>query len=704
MSKLKPEMIENLELLRDESLTAIYGSRAVNGVIMITTKGTATFSIPTLTSGKDDDTLLFPQGMENASSLRSNFSDAAFWRPALVTDRNGRASFRAVFPDDITRWDVHVIGVKRKFTGTGKGSVRAFKPLAAQLALPRFLTEGDSAVIIGKTMNYTHDSVRVQTHFSLNGRDTAVRRFSVLHSVVDSLQLAGLHGGDTVKVRYMLNGSDGYFDGEERELPVVPLGTVKRTGDLVLLDSDTSFTVPAKAGKGPVFITATASFSEALVKQAERLVDYRYDCNEQLASKLLAHLALEKLGVKETGRRDVKELINQLLNNQNSEEMWGWWNKSAHSGYWITEHVIYALREAEKSGYNVPVKTGKAVDNLLYEFGLAPHEQKTGLLALLFLLDRKINLSSYIKEAVPMDSASLYDELRHLQLSSAVDKEKLQALLAPYRKTTYFGNYYWTDTNASMRSITRSDYSITLLVIHLLSKAGMEKEMEKAVNYFIEEMDDGYWANTYEASKIIYALASDMEGSVDPETKDAGLVIEAGGERVVPAEYPFEGAYEETADIKIQKTGNERVFLLWYQEEHVKETAPYARYFDIDTEFFEKGTGRKVSAFKKGERITVRATFEVKDNEDYLMVEIPIPAGCSYGVKPQTFGNSHREYFKEKVAVFYEKISKGKHTVEFELVPRFSGSYHVNPARAELMYFPVVYGVNGGKKIKIGGN
>jgi uncharacterized protein YfaS (alpha-2-macroglobulin family) len=45
-----------------------------------------------------------------------------------------------------------------------------------------------------------------------------------------------------------------------------------------------------------------------------------------------------------------------------------------------------------------------------------------------------------------------------------------------------------------------------------------------------------------------------------------------------------------------------------------------------------------------------------------------------------------------------EKMDKGVYTFEIELEPRYTGNYQLNPAKAELMYFPVFYGRNEMKK------
>ena len=47
------------------------------------------------------------------------------------------------------------------------------------------------------------------------------------------------------------------------------------------------------------------------------------------------------------------------------------------------------------------------------------------------------------------------------------------------------------------------------------------------------------------------------------------------------------------------------------------------------------------------------------------------------------------------------KLKQGKYTFNIDLMLRYSGSYVLNPAKAEMMYFPVFYGREGMKKIGI---
>jgi uncharacterized protein YfaS (alpha-2-macroglobulin family) len=62
----------------------------------------------------------------------------------------------------------------------------------------------------------------------------------------------------------------------------------------------------------------------------------------------------------------------------------------------------------------------------------------------------------------------------------------------------------------------------------------------------------------------------------------------------------------------------------------------------------------------------------------------------------------HREYFKDKVTIFCRKLKEGNYTFSVKLMPRYDGNYILNPAKAEMMYFPFFYGREKIKKVSIG--
>ncbi|MBK9491765.1 MAG: hypothetical protein IPO07_25435 [Haliscomenobacter sp.] len=115
--------------------------------------------------------------------------------------------------------------------------------------------------------------------------------------------------------------------------------------------------------------------------------------------------------------------------------------------------------------------------------------------------------------------------------------------------------------------------------------------------------------------------------------------------------------------------------------------------------------GEPVKALQFGKAAQLVAEVDVKQEGQYVMIEIPIPAGCSYGEKSNgyRFPEVHREYFAEKkVSIFALKICRwGNNRFVVNLEPRYSGTYTLNPVRVEEMYFPVLYGRNSVETLKI---
>ena len=98
ISELDPNMIQNIQILKDEEATTLYGSKAANGVVIIETGSSVFKETPNQGVKGADYDAAFLEAASQASSIRENFSDYAFWQPQLITDKDGKASFEVIFP------------------------------------------------------------------------------------------------------------------------------------------------------------------------------------------------------------------------------------------------------------------------------------------------------------------------------------------------------------------------------------------------------------------------------------------------------------------------------------------------------------------------------------------------------------------------------------------------------------------------------
>jgi len=212
----------------------------------------------------------------------------------------------------------------------------------------------------------------------------------------------------------------------------------------------------------------------------------------------------------------------------------------------------------------------------------------------------------------------------------------------------------------------------------------------------LESKQNGYWRNTYESAQIIETLLHDIingkSAAGKPELKLKGDV-----EKTI-TKFPFELKIKPEQKIEVSKIGDYPIYLTSYQKYWNKSPEAKSNDFEIST-YFENCNN---STLKAGQVTKLITKVKLKKDAEYVMINIPIPAGCSYSDKSNNFRNeSHREYFKNETAIFCNYLTKGEYTFVVELVSRYSGVYTVNPAKIELMYFPVFNANNEVKTVII---
>lgn len=215
IKNINPADILSMDVLKDEKATALYGSKAANGVIIITTKK----ALEALTQIK----------------ARKNLSETAFFLPNLRTDANGNVSFNFTSPEALTAWKLRLLAHnKDAVSGYLEKSVVTQKELMVLPNFPRFFREKDTIVISAKISNVTDKAksgIAILQFFDastmqpidakmLNAKN--VRNFNVgaFGNTTATWTISipeGLQG-----VQYKILAKSGNFsDGEENILPVL---------------------------------------------------------------------------------------------------------------------------------------------------------------------------------------------------------------------------------------------------------------------------------------------------------------------------------------------------------------------------------------------------------------------------------------------------------------------------------------------------
>lgn len=671
--------IRSVEIITDSSALAVFGPEAAGGVVLITTR-----------AGKEEAVF------DPASSIRSNFSDNAFWEPRLRTDREGKAVFRVTFPDDITRWRTFFpVMTGRRQSGVGEGSIRSFKPVAGRLSVPRFLIEGDTAWAVGRALNYTSDTLDLERIFSVNGNEAQRTVSRIAEAATDSVMLAP-QGLDSLAVQYAIEREDGYFDGELRQVVVFPKGLERVSGQFFVLDGDTAVAVCLPDSLGEVTLYARADLLDVVEEHISRLVRYEYECNEQMASRLMALLAEEQIagfrGKAFDEKKEVNRLIARLEKNRNQSGLWGWWNQSA-GVHWISAHVLEALARAQGMGYKVADPPRSLGEEAVWTLeSTVSNARKLEVLELVRYFNIGLGYDAYLPFIAQDTTLTPFDRFRLIGLQQRHGLPWERDSLEKYRRETIFGNVYYSAREETYLP-SRSTLQLTLSALRILQRdtATAPEQLRRIHNYLLEYPSP----NTYEAAQIIEALLTgrdrDTAGLRAPK-----LALRGAAQRAVEA-FPLEMRLAPGDTLYVEKTGDYPVYLTAYQRYWTSDTRESGKVFRVRSRFDGNS-----DLLRAGVPVKLVVEVEVQKAAEYVLIEIPIPAGCSYGEKrSRTPGEVHREYFRHKTAIFCERLGIGTHRFEVELLPRYAGHFTLNPAKAELMYFPVFQANEKGRDLKV---
>lgn len=702
LQSIDPAYIETMLTLRGAEATALYGARGANGVLVVTTK--KGMQLPSAIRALTTPVETLPEVPDElmVSGLRSHFSDEAFWQPALRTDKDGQVRFNVKFPDDMTAWKTFVYATGNKQNGQASGLIRSFKPLSAILSTPRFLVSGDSAYVQGKAVLYKGDTATVNISFYQNDTLAAGRRFSLSRYAIDSFLLCR-KGEGSVKMKYMLEGTGGYFDGEEKSIPVLRKGTPVAEGAFVSLDGpDTAIRVMPE-GRDSLYLSATASLVDLIVDEVKILKEYKYLCNEQLSSKILGVLTQQRLykalrrDFSDSDRHFVQEMVDLLAKRQQGRELWGWWSDGAAS-LWISARVVQALSEARKLGYQVNVDFTGITQQLVRSFERDTSYTELDALQLIHTAGLKIDFGKYLaRYERKHPSYSLADRLRIARLRKDFGLPADLAFLKTYATTDIFGNVYWKDT---ARYVYHNEVINTVNGLLLLSGGkGGDVDPRKVVNWLLQQRRPAGWRNTYESALIIEALAAYVplgdSAAMQPVLDFSGALTET------VSNFPYRKALSGGAELNIRKTGASPVYFTWYQRKWDTSASGSGNNFRIRS-VFVNAANDTIQQLSAGKPFRLEVSVHVAKDAEFVMIDVPVPASCSYASKAgKTRYEVHREYFEDHVSIFCEKLPEGDYTYSIELLPRYTGSYTLNPARAELMYFPVFYGKEGLKRVRV---
>lgn len=644
------------------------------------------------------------------SGIRKSFHDHAFWQPRLRSNRSGEAEFKVKFPDDITNWNVFVLGAdKNRRAGLYTGNIQSYKPLMAQLSIPRFLVHGDQTTLSGKVLNYTQDSFQLKTYFQAAEQRLSEKQSLVKEALVEKTEFKVPDSGDSLKFRFALETSQGYTDGEERQIPIFPIGTLETDGHFIVIERDTLLNFSDKNGQ--IQFRAQPSALHLLQEDLQYLRDYPYTCNEQTASKLIGLLSekqiCQALNKPFTAEKMIRSAIARLVKAQNADGSWGWWANGA-ANIWMSNYVLRALHSAQSMGY-----PSKALENglrwLTNQFPVKNDQEFLQTLQTLLLAGQKIEVSKELRDTLNKPQKLHCNRLLSVWIQQELGLKPSLDSLMKYRKLDAYGGAFWEESETTQ--VWQYDWynnrlSNTLLAYQIAQKAGLKDELRRIRihlmanrGYTQNGLRSAYgWRNTLEVAAVLKTILPDL---LLEKTTQLGRLQLSGALTGEVSTSALQATFDASQPLTLKLSGPGPFFCTAYQQSWNPNPQPKSDLFAVKSHLEQNGDEIKQLQFGKPAQLVVE--IEVKQEAQYAMIEIPIPAGCSYFKKTQSYRmpEVHREYFAEKVSIFCERLPIGKQRFVVDLEPRFSGTYTLNPVRVEEMYFPVLYGRNGVEKVQI---
>jgi uncharacterized protein YfaS (alpha-2-macroglobulin family) len=302
-------------------------------------------------------------------AVRKDFSPLALFAPRVTTDAQGHANVKLKLPDNVTRYRVMAVGAlgERAF-GSQEATITARLPLTVRTSAPRFLDFGDRFELPVLVQNQTDAQM-----------DVGVVLRAANATLGPAAKRVTVPANDRVEVRFDVTAaragtarfqvaaaSGAAADASEISVPVYTPATTEAFATYGEIDQG-AISQPVKppsgafAEFGGVEVTTSSTAIQSLTDAVLYLVRYPYECAEQIASRVLALVALkdvlgafhaEGLPSAETMTATAKADLDRLSKEQDPSGGWAFW--AGHETWpYLSIHVAHALARAKEKGYEV---------------------------------------------------------------------------------------------------------------------------------------------------------------------------------------------------------------------------------------------------------------------------------------------------------------------------------------------------------------
>jgi uncharacterized protein YfaS (alpha-2-macroglobulin family) len=700
--------------------------------------------------------------------IRRDFRALAAWRGDVVTGQDGSATLEFVLPDSLTTYRLMAVATAgvAEF-GSSEVEFRVTKPVGLEPALPRFLRPGDRARAGVVVRNRTDAGREIEVRAVVASGPVrlvgdATRRVTVPAggSAEVPFDLVASAPG-TASLRFEASSPEPSPERDALEIPlavetIAPRETVA-TFFRVAVRAKEMIEVPAEVYPEAGALEVRLSTSEALqAREGLRfLLEYRYGCAEQIASRMLGVAAAIRLG-NPLAPKDVggvptsawlKDAVDRLVACQKPDGGFSFWPEGRLSSPALSAHVAWALAAGRKAGASVPGRTLERAAT--YFSGLLRGETSpwgtpalwTEKVTACFALARlgkpeppyfqglydarggplwgRALLAIAMLDANPRDARALQvlQEVRnHLTIEA-------RAARLEEKSPGWGWLFWWSERRGS-----------AIALMALLGGDHEDPTADRLARGILDRLARDSFRQTQDTAWMLQALAeyevlraagagprtasATLSGrplvemrfeAKEPEETSAAVpmsrlqqMAKATGSRLLPLEVTVDGA-----------GGVHASALLSFAPKGARP--PLSQGISVERTFLD-ANGRPVTGVAAGDDLTVEIAVAATALRRFVAVEAPIPAGVeildpelqttgsrgrveaaqeseagSYWWSP---GFDHVEMRDDRLLLYATELPPGRHAYRVKARATTPGSFAVAPARAEEMYSPEIFGTS----------
>lgn len=545
----------------------------------------------------------------------------------------------------------------------------------------------------------------------------------------------------------------------ELELPVLPEPTqVERVAVYGNIDSSQPvialpFVLPEDSR--PDFGGLSVSMSSTLLGKVEDaahyLIRYPHGCIEQTSSRLMPLAALGDIARVYPLGVEVDDLVavgvQRISSMQTSDGGFGYWPGATTSAPYSTFYATWVLLRAKAAGYSIPGDVMERaiayVEHEVQEWSIrvappASYDVRVSM-GLVVLADAgKLEPSSLTniwerRKRLPIFARALLLTAMAKQ-DPIANKERIQTLIKEIKPSiderndsarvetsgALYRHYFDTDAR-----------STAMLLIALLEAEPDNRLVPKLARGLLALQDSGRWSNTQENAYGVLAMAdyADVYEAEEPNFKAA---LWLGQERVVADEFvgrDFKTRDHEVAmpilssaskaaggdPIVMEKDGPGRLYYRVGLEWAPSTPSPDPKDEGIVlSRSLRDESGPIGDTLPPGEVLALDVTIEVRSDLTHVAIDVPLPSGVEginldlgRGAAARKISGrrghwvSHQEIRTERVLIYADDLAPGVHHTTVFVRPIVPGTYDWPAARAEMMYYPEVYGRTGAGKVTV---